>query len=147
RGLPAIPEPATNLRNILELPTNKTLLYLSTMLRGGMLSVENSEDWSGEMAFYTPSDLWVVLCFARRFSTYRSVSGSWAILEIVTIGNAALRDRSPPRLSRCLTVLPDEAVTGLTPARGKRCLIPHITTIRPYGETFGGMDGSEPLFL
>jgi hypothetical protein len=29
--------------------------------------------------------------------------------------NALLAARSPPRLSRCLTVFPDDAGTGLTP--------------------------------
>jgi hypothetical protein len=55
--------------------------------------------------------------WARRFSAYSRVLASWVILVTATMCRALFRDLSPPRFSRCLTVFPDDAGMGFTPAR------------------------------
>lgn len=52
---------------------------------------------------------------AVRLATKARVRGSEIVRTWAMIHSALLAARSPPRLSRCLLVLPDEASTGLAP--------------------------------
>src|SRR5699024_11760335 len=61
-----------------------------------------------------------VLPSAVRRAMYSRVVGSWAVLMTTAICSALLSRRSPPRLSRCLTVLPDDAGIGFTPANAAK---------------------------
>jgi hypothetical protein len=59
----------------------------------------------------------LLLPSAVRLATYSLVRRSRPILTTQIMCSARLASRLPPRLSRCLTTLPEEASTGETPQR------------------------------
>ena len=113
-----------------------------------VLCVEGTVDVTSDIAFDTAPDFTVGFSL---LSSSRDVCSGFFVMghfHIATMCIALLSFRSPPRLSRCLTVLPDDAGIGLTPAsEANSASVRTPAVVRPSRETLRDANGTKALLL
>lgn len=94
------------------------LLCLSSRRKlGSCFGVEVSVDLTSEVSLEAATDLSEGAAFCGAAFDVGAGAGSIRMRVTTAMWRALFRRRSPPRLMRCRTVLPEEAGIGLVPAR------------------------------